>query len=80
MYFPCIQCTQVIEIGLLMTSPPGEWDGAGAVVKRAIRTHQIQHPEDEMTNAQHCVDFLKSRFSHRALSPYEQSKDLPVSR
>lgn len=58
----------------------GEWDGAGAVVKRAIRMHQIQHPEDEMANASHVVDFLKSRFSNRVASSYEQSKELPISR
>lgn len=58
----------------------GEWDGAGAVVKRALRMHQIQHPEDELSNVQHCVDFLMSRLSHRVLSSYEQSKVVPVSR
>lgn len=42
--------------------------------------HQIQHPEDEMANAQHGVNFLKSRFSNRVMSSYEQSKELPISR
>jgi hypothetical protein len=52
---------------------PGEWDGAGAIVKRALRMHQIQHPEEELTNAEQCVEFLQSRFTSRALSSYEQS-------
>jgi hypothetical protein len=41
----------------------GEWDGAGTVVKRALRNEQLQHPERQMQNAAHCVEFLNSRFS-----------------
>jgi hypothetical protein len=52
---------------------PGEWDGAGAVVKRALRMHQIQHPKEELANAEQCVEFLHSSFTSRALSSYEQS-------
>jgi hypothetical protein len=66
--------------GLVVFFVSGEWDGAGAVVKRALRKHQLQHPEDELANAEQCVQFLKSRFSHRVLSSYEQSKEVPIFR
>lgn len=42
--------------------------------------HQIQHPEDEMANADQCVEFLKSRFSHRVLSSSDISREVPISR
>jgi hypothetical protein len=51
---------------------PGEWDGAGTVVKRALKMHQIQHPEEELANAELCVEFLQPRFTSQALSSYEQ--------
>lgn len=71
-------CT--VSIDVLNTNGAGEWDGAGAVAKRALRTHQIQHPEDELANASQCVDFLKTKFSHRAVSSSDVSKEVPISR
>lgn len=49
-------------------------------MKRALRMHQIQHPEDELSNAEHCVQFLKSRFSHRVMSSSDITKEVPISR
>lgn len=48
----------------------GEWDGAGAVVKRALRMEQIRNAERPLQNALQCVEFLKQGFSSRAPSSY----------
>jgi len=37
----------------------GEWDGAGAVVKRTLRSKQLLNPSTSLKNAQDCVTFLK---------------------
>jgi hypothetical protein len=37
----------------------GEWDGAGAVVKRALRTEQLHNPWRKLQDAKDAVDFLK---------------------
>lgn len=58
----------------------GEWDGAGAVVKRALRNEQLQHPDRPMQNAGHCVEFLRSRFSSRASSSYARSTTFECDR
>ncbi len=36
----------------------GEWDGAGAVVKRALRSEQLLNPHRSLRNARDCVTFL----------------------
>lgn len=36
----------------------GEWDGAGAVVKRALRSEQLMNPNRPLQNARDCVTFL----------------------
>lgn len=36
----------------------GEWDGAGAVVKRALRSEQLTNPQRKLQNALDCVTFL----------------------
>lgn len=36
----------------------GEWDGAGAVVKRALRNEQLLNPHRRLQNAEDCVQFL----------------------
>lgn len=36
----------------------GEWDGAGAVVKRALRAEQLLNPQTTLRNARDCVTFL----------------------
>jgi hypothetical protein len=51
----------------------GEWDGAGAVVKRALRNEQLQHPERQMQNTTHCIEFLNSHFSSRVSNSYAKS-------
>lgn len=50
------------------------------MVKRALRAHQIQHPEDELANAQQCVNFLKTKFSHRVPSSSDILREVPISR
>ena len=39
----------------------GEWDGAGAVVKRALRTEQLHNPWRQLQDAADAVDFLKEK-------------------
>ena len=36
----------------------GEWDGAGAVVKRALRSEQLLKPHRTLRNARDCITFL----------------------
>ena len=36
----------------------GEWDGAGAVVKRALWAEQLLNPHRTLQNARDCVTFL----------------------
>ena len=36
----------------------GEWDGAGAVVKRALRSEQLLNPNQPLQNARDWVTFL----------------------
>lgn len=38
----------------------GEWDGAGAVVKRTLRTEQLLNPQRTLQNARDCVTFLEA--------------------
>jgi hypothetical protein len=40
------------------THGKGEWDGAGAVVKRALSVEQIQNPLRPLGNAGQVIDFL----------------------
>ena len=49
----------------------GEWDGAGAIVKRALRPEQIQNPLWQLANASQVVDFLQEKF--RASSEFIQA-------
>jgi hypothetical protein len=37
-----------------------EWDGAGAVVKKALRSEQLLNPHRLLQNALHCVTFLNA--------------------
>lgn len=36
----------------------GKWDGAGAVIKRALRNEQLVNPHRQLQNAADCVHFL----------------------
>lgn len=36
----------------------GEWDGAGAVVKRALRAEQLVNPNRSLRDARDCETFL----------------------
>ena len=58
----------------------GEWDGAGAVAKRALRAEQIRNPLRPLQNAEHVVQYLKENYSERVASTYAQSKTNPISR
>jgi hypothetical protein len=55
----------------------GEWDGAGAVVKRALRAEQIQNPLQPLQNVAQVVEFLEEEYTERI---YEQSMTPPLSR
>ena len=48
----------------------GEWDGAGAVAKRALRVEQIRNPNRPLQNAEHVVQFLKDNYSERVANTY----------
>lgn len=41
----------------------GEWDGAGAVVKRALRTEQLHNPSRKLQDAKDVVEFLQESMS-----------------
>ena len=36
----------------------GEWDGVGAVIKRALRTEQLVNPQRRLQNVEDCVHFF----------------------
>jgi hypothetical protein len=55
---------------------PGEWDGAGAVVKTALRNEQRLNPNRELQNALQCVQFLTEKLSTRVSSTYSKKKPL----
>jgi hypothetical protein len=52
----------------------GEWDGAGAVVKRALSAEQIQNPLRPLANAAQVVDFLQEKYTERVQSSYKRTK------
>jgi hypothetical protein len=58
----------------------GEWDGMGAVVKRALRAEQIKNPGRQLQNARHVVDFLTKHLSSRIPSSFAQSTTKDISR
>jgi hypothetical protein len=58
----------------------GEWDGAGAMVKRALRAEQIQNPLQPLQNAVLVVEFLEEKYTKRVASSYQQSTTPPLSR
>lgn len=58
----------------------GEWDGAGAVVKRALRQEQIQNPNRPLQNAAQVVEFLKENYSTRVGTQYTQATSKPICR
>ena len=38
----------------------GEWDGAGVVVKKTLRSEQLLNPHRSLRNAHDCVTFLNA--------------------
>lgn len=58
----------------------GEWDGAGAVVKRALAAEQIQNPLRPLQNAAQVVKFLEKKYTERVASSYAHAKTSPLSR
>jgi hypothetical protein len=52
----------------------GEWDGAGAVVKRALSVEQIQNPLRPLGNVGQVVDFLQEKYTERVQSAYKRTK------
>lgn len=58
----------------------GEWDGAGAVVKRALTAEQIMNPARPLQNAAQVVSFLDEKYSRRVASSYNKSRLTPISR
>lgn len=58
----------------------GEWDGAGAVVKRALTAEQIQNPSRPLQNAEQVVQFLEERHTERVTSSYKRTKTPSLSR
>ena len=57
----------------------GEWDGAGAVVKRALAAEQIENPLRPLRNAAKVVDFLEEKYTERVPSSYAQATTPPLS-
>jgi hypothetical protein len=52
----------------------GEWDGAGAIIKTALRNGQRLNPNRELQNASQCVQFLTEKLSTRIASMYMKKK------
>lgn len=52
----------------------GEWDGAGAVIKRALRIEQRLNPSRQLQNAKDCVEFLTETLSTRTANSYQKQK------
>ena len=57
----CVLC--VLCITYYFPAIAGEWDGAGEVVKHALRMEQMQNPDRQLQNAAQCADFLQEGFS-----------------
>jgi hypothetical protein len=53
---------------------PGEWDGAGAVVKTTLRTEQRLNPFHQLQNAEQYVNFLMDKLSSHVSSSYQTRK------
>ena len=58
----------------------GEWNGAGAVVKRALAVEQIENPLRPLRNAAEVVDFLEEKYTEHVPSSYAQATIPPLSR
>lgn len=62
----------------------GEWDGAGAVVKKALRSEQLLNPHRRLQNAADCVQFLDATMAgqvperHGGIRLVELQSPLPV--
>jgi hypothetical protein len=52
----------------------GEWDGAGAIIKTALRNEQRLNPNRELQNASQCVQILTEKLSTRVASTYRKGK------
>jgi hypothetical protein len=39
-----------------------EWVGAGAIVKRALRTEQLHNPQRKLQDANNVVEFIKKMY------------------
>ena len=46
----------------------GKWDGAGAVVKRALRNEQLLNPHRRLQNAEDCVLYLDATMAGPVLA------------
>jgi hypothetical protein len=53
---------------------PCEWDGAGVVVKTALRNEQRLNPNRELQNALQCVQFLTKKLSTNVSNMYSKKK------
>ena len=46
----------------------GEWDGVGAVVKRALKSEHLLNPHRRLQSAEDCVQFLDATMAGQVLS------------
>ena len=54
--------------------PTSEWDGAGAIIKRALRTVQLLNPNKQQQDAKQCVEFLTETLPIRMANSYQKQK------
>jgi hypothetical protein len=54
--------------------PTGEWNGIGAIIKRALRTEQRLNPNMQLQNAKQCVEFLTETLPNRMANSYQKQK------
>lgn len=55
----------------------GEWDGAGAVVKRALRNEQLLNPHRRLQNAADCILFLDATMAGQVPNERGHTRFLP---
>ncbi len=60
------------ELALLGTGHgKEEWDGVGAIVKRALKAKQLHNPQKKLQDANNVVEFFKKGMSSWAPNTYE---------
>jgi hypothetical protein len=71
-YSPLSSCSMQLNPCIWLATE--EWDGVGAVIKRALRTKQRLNPNKQLQNAKDCAEFLMETLSTRTANSYQKQK------